>query len=53
MKPKLKQRKCDARDCNVRFVPRIKSQRFHSPACKNKEAQRRYRETQQHKAITA
>jgi hypothetical protein len=43
-KPKLKERKCDAADCEIRFVPAVKSQRFHSPACKNKEAQRRYRQ---------
>jgi len=47
MASKLKQRKCDARDCKERFVPKVKTQRFHSPACKNKEAQRRYRQSQQ------
>jgi hypothetical protein len=46
MKPKLKRRKCDSSDCAERFVPRIKTQRFCSPTCKNKEAQRRYRQAQ-------
>ena len=52
MKPKHKQRKCDARDCPIRFVPRVKSQRFHSPACKNKEAQRRYRQAHPTEEVT-
>jgi hypothetical protein len=47
MANQFKKRKCDARDCKVRFVPKVRTQRFHSPACKNKEAQRRYRQAQQ------
>jgi hypothetical protein len=48
-----KQRVCDARDCDKKFVPRIASQRFHSEECKNREAQRRFREREQAKAVNA
>ncbi len=46
-----KTRKCAARDCRLEFTPAVRTQRFHTPACKNKEAQRRFRERQ--KAATA
>ena len=49
-----KTRKCAARDCAITFEPQVRSQRFHSPDCKNKEAQRRYREREAaKKAATA
>jgi CGNR zinc finger len=51
MKQPKKPRKCAARDCSETFVPEVRTQRFHSPTCKNKEAQRRFRERQ--KAATA
>jgi hypothetical protein len=35
------------------FTPRIKTQRFHTPECKNREAQRRYREAQKLKQVSA
>lgn len=33
--------KCAARDCEVKFAPRVRTQRYHSVKCKNREAQRR------------
>jgi hypothetical protein len=46
-----KQKKCAARDCDVRFVPAKPWQKFHHVRCKNKELQARRRERQ--KAATA
>jgi hypothetical protein len=49
-----KTRKCAARDCRLEFTPVVRTQRFHAPACKNKEAQRRFREREAaKKAATA
>jgi hypothetical protein len=50
MKRQLKERKCAARDCDIRFTPRIKTQKFHSRKCNDRESQRLYREK---KAVTA
>jgi hypothetical protein len=49
-----KTRKCAARDCAIVFEPQVRTQRFCSPLCKNKEAQRRFREREAaKKAATA
>src|ERR1700758_534404 len=37
------ERKCAARDCEIRFTPRLKGQIFHSRRCYNRESQRLYR----------
>src|SRR5712671_6570455 len=42
-KSSLPKRKCRAAGCNVEFVPRIRTQRYHSNTCKNREAQTRWR----------
>jgi len=52
MKAKQKREiKCGARDCDVRFTPRVAGQKFHSRKCNNRELQRVHRERQ--KAATA
>lgn len=43
---KFKQRKCAARDCDVRFTPNKEWQRYHTVRCKNRELQTRRRERQ-------
>lgn len=50
MKHKYKERECAARDCKVRFLPRVRTQIYHSRKCNDREAQRIYRE--RNKAVT-
>lgn len=51
MKAKLPKIECAARDCTVKFAPRVRGQKFHSRKCYNRESQRIYQARQ--KAVTA
>lgn len=38
-----KERKCKLSDCDEKFIPRVRTQLYHSQKCKNRAAQERFR----------